>query len=71
MTAVGGTIHVPETAVDFSGGGFSNLVCRTNISPLVLTDVFLQFPRPAFQNQAVPQFLKTLAPGTFKGLFNP
>ena len=26
VTAVGGTINVPETAVFFSGGGFSNLV---------------------------------------------
>lgn len=26
VTAVGGTIHVPEIAVDFSGGGFSDLV---------------------------------------------
>ena len=26
VTAVGGTIHVPETAVFFSGGGFSDLV---------------------------------------------
>ena len=26
VTAVGGTIHVPETAVFFSGGGFSNVV---------------------------------------------
>ena len=26
VTAVGGTIHVPEVAVDFSGGGFSNFV---------------------------------------------
>ncbi|EKM59772.1 uncharacterized protein PHACADRAFT_250501 [Phanerochaete carnosa HHB-10118-sp] len=28
VTAVGGTIHVPETAVDFSGGGFSNFFSR-------------------------------------------
>ncbi len=26
VTAVGGTIHVPEVAVSFSGGGFSNTV---------------------------------------------
>lgn len=26
VTAVGGTIHVPEVAVSFSGGGFSNVV---------------------------------------------
>ncbi|KAJ3740978.1 peptidase S8/S53 domain-containing protein [Lentinula detonsa] len=28
VTAVGGTIHVPEVAVDFSGGGFSNYFAR-------------------------------------------
>lgn len=54
VTAVGGTINVPETAVDFSGGGFSNV-----------------FARPDYQSTAVPGFLKTLAPGTFEGLFNP
>ncbi|KAM5534444.1 hypothetical protein V8D89_011911 [Ganoderma adspersum] len=54
VTAVGGTIHVPETAVFFSGGGFSDL-----------------FPRPAYQNTAVTKFLNKLAPGTYKGLFNP
>ncbi|KAI0775866.1 tripeptidyl peptidase A [Trametes elegans] len=54
VTSVGGTIHIPETAVDFSGGGFSDV-----------------FPRPAFQQRAVSQFLKTLAPGTYEGLFNP
>lgn len=30
VTAVGGTIHVPETAVDFSGGGFSNFVSSSS-----------------------------------------
>ncbi|KIP08325.1 hypothetical protein PHLGIDRAFT_127064 [Phlebiopsis gigantea 11061_1 CR5-6] len=54
VTAVGGTIHVPERAVDFSGGGFSNY-----------------FPRPSYQDIAVPRFLKKLAPGTYAGLFNP
>jgi tripeptidyl-peptidase I len=28
VTAVGGTIHIPEVAVDFSGGGFSNYFSR-------------------------------------------
>lgn len=54
VTAVGGTVNVPETAVDFSGGGFSNL-----------------FDRPVYQALAVPEFLSKLAPGTYKGLFNP
>ncbi|OCH95935.1 tripeptidyl peptidase A [Obba rivulosa] len=54
VTAVGGTTHIPETAVFFSGGGFSNV-----------------FPRPAYQDIAVPEFLARLAPGKFEGLFNP
>ncbi|KAI0737695.1 tripeptidyl peptidase A [Daedaleopsis nitida] len=29
------------------------------------------FPRPAYQQLAVNKFLKTIAPGTFEGLFNP
>ncbi|KAH9059745.1 tripeptidyl peptidase A, partial [Lactarius vividus] len=28
VTAVGGTVHIPEVAVDFSGGGFSNYFLR-------------------------------------------
>ncbi|KAH9899475.1 tripeptidyl peptidase A [Cubamyces lactineus] len=54
VTAVGGTIHIPETAVFFSGGGFSDV-----------------FPRPTYQELAVSKFLSKLAPGTYKGLFNP
>ncbi|KAI0737696.1 tripeptidyl peptidase A [Daedaleopsis nitida] len=54
VTSVGGTVHVPETAVFFSGGGFSDV-----------------FPRPAYQQLAVSKFLNNLAPGTYKGLFNP
>ena len=30
-----------------------------------------QFPRPAYQDSAVGKFLNKLAPGTYKGLFNP
>ncbi|KAF8514827.1 peptidase S8/S53 domain-containing protein [Hysterangium stoloniferum] len=43
VTSVGGTVNVPERAVDRfgSGGGFSNF-----------------FPRPAYQNAAVNGFLK-------------
>ncbi|KAI0261846.1 tripeptidyl peptidase A [Gloeopeniophorella convolvens] len=54
VTTVGGTIHIPEVAVDFSGGGFSNY-----------------FPRPAYQEAAVANFLRHLPKGTFTGLFNP
>jgi len=54
VTAVGGTVGVPETAVTRfgSGGGFSNY-----------------FARPAYQNAAVTPFLKALG-NTNAGLFN-
>ncbi|TFK55639.1 tripeptidyl peptidase A [Heliocybe sulcata] len=54
VTAVGGTTHVPEVAVFFSGGGFSNY-----------------FDRPSYQTEAVTQYLASLAPGTYEGLYNP
>ncbi|KAF8514826.1 tripeptidyl peptidase A, partial [Hysterangium stoloniferum] len=55
ITAVGGTVNVPEVAVTSfgSGGGFSNF-----------------FPRPAYQDKAVLPFLKAIG-NTNKGLFNP
>ncbi|KAG2343675.1 subtilisin-like protein [Suillus weaverae] len=53
VTAVGGTINIPETAAYFSGGGFSNY-----------------FRRPSYQDDAVLTYLATLAPGTYKGLYN-
>lgn len=27
VTTIGGTVHIPEVAIGFSGGGFSDLVC--------------------------------------------
>jgi len=58
VTTVGATTRVtPEIAVTrfFSGGGFSNY-----------------FPRPAYQQVDVENYLlKSVAPGAFKGLFNP
>ncbi|KAG1752361.1 peptidase S8/S53 domain-containing protein [Suillus paluster] len=53
VTAVGGTVNIPETAANFSGGGFSNY-----------------FPRPSYQDAAVSAYLASLAPGTYKGLYN-
>ncbi|GJJ05822.1 hypothetical protein Clacol_000009 [Clathrus columnatus] len=55
VTAVGGTVNVPEVAVKSfgSGGGFSNI-----------------FSRPKFQNSAVLPFLKSIG-NTNKGFFNP
>ncbi|KDQ64445.1 hypothetical protein JAAARDRAFT_187770 [Jaapia argillacea MUCL 33604] len=54
VTAVGGTVNIPETAVWFSGGGFSNY-----------------FPRPPYQESAVPAYLNALPNGTYAGLYNP
>ncbi|KAG6861867.1 hypothetical protein C0995_011164 [Termitomyces sp. Mi166 len=56
VTSVGGTVGVPEVAVNrfFSGGGFSDY-----------------FERPSYQDNAVKAFLKTLPEGTYEGLFNP
>lgn len=74
VTAVGGTVRVPETAVSFSGGGFSDVVRDVLLSlrymRRMLTILQIQFPRPPFQELAVGKFLKTLPPGTFDGLFN-
>ncbi|VDB85317.1 unnamed protein product [Peniophora sp. CBMAI 1063] len=36
ITSVGGTINVPETAVDFSGGGFSNYFARPSYQDAVV-----------------------------------
>ncbi|KIJ37427.1 hypothetical protein M422DRAFT_260099 [Sphaerobolus stellatus SS14] len=55
VTAVGGTVNVPEVAVTRfgSGGGFSNY-----------------FPRPSYQDDAVVPFLKAIG-DLNKGFFNP
>ncbi|THV08229.1 tripeptidyl peptidase A [Dendrothele bispora CBS 962.96] len=55
VTSVGGTNNVPEIAVFFSGGGFSDLY----------------FPRPAYQDAVVSEYLANLPQGTYEGLFNP
>ena len=63
---------MPEIAVPFSGGGFSNVVCPTQVfMSRDLVFRYSQFPRPAYQEVAVSRFLKTLPKGTFAGLFNP
>lgn len=54
VTSVGGTVNVPEIAVFFSGGGFSD-----------------RYDRPAWQENAVKKFLKTLPKDLYKGLYNP
>ena len=72
MTSVGGTNYIPETAVFFSGGGFSNYVRSSHNCFNRYIDRFrLQFPRPNYQNAAVREYLQTLTPGTYEGLYNP
>lgn len=73
MTAVGATVNIPETAVSFSGGGFSNYV--RNLTAMIDTywnaNTLPQFVRPAYQEVAVSEYLTKLAPGTYEGLYAP
>ncbi|KAI0048684.1 tripeptidyl peptidase A, partial [Auriscalpium vulgare] len=55
VTAVGGTIYIPEVAVDFSGGGFSNYFTRPLYQESAVTEYLT----------------KQLPKGTYDGLFNP
>ncbi|KAJ3970810.1 peptidase S8/S53 domain-containing protein [Lentinula raphanica] len=48
VTAVGGTIHVPEVAVDFSGGGFSNYFSRPAYQDAAVSAFFENFPNGTF-----------------------
>ncbi|KAJ3718019.1 peptidase S8/S53 domain-containing protein [Lentinula guzmanii] len=48
VTAVGGTIHVPEVAVDFSGGGFSNYFARPAYQDAAVAAFFDNFPNGTF-----------------------
>jgi len=72
VTAVGGTVYIPEVAVDFSGGGFSNYV-RLLFVPCIFAHLTgaHQFLRPSWQEAAVGKFLASLPKGTYEGYFNP
>ncbi|KAJ3923716.1 subtilisin-like protein [Lentinula edodes] len=48
VTAVGGTIHVPEVAVDFSGGGFSNYFPRPSYQDAAVAAFFENFPNGTY-----------------------
>ncbi|THH33479.1 hypothetical protein EUX98_g707 [Antrodiella citrinella] len=48
VTAVGGTIHVPETAVDFSGGGFSNVFTRPSYQNAAVTKFLDKLPKGTY-----------------------
>jgi tripeptidyl-peptidase-1 len=69
VTAVGATVNIPETATNFSGGGFSNYVSNLTIIPAEML-TRSQFPRPDYQEAAVSEYLAKLAPGTYEGLYN-
>ncbi|TFY82758.1 hypothetical protein EWM64_g1251 [Hericium alpestre] len=49
VTAVGGTIHVPEVAVDFSGGGFSNYFARPWYQEAAVTGFLEKLPKGLYK----------------------
>ncbi|THH05863.1 hypothetical protein EW145_g4490 [Phellinidium pouzarii] len=48
VTAVGGTIFIPEVAVDFSGGGFSNFFARPAYQDTVVQAYLAAIPEGTF-----------------------
>ncbi|KAJ7228236.1 subtilisin-like protein [Mycena pura] len=48
VTAVGGTIHFPETAVSFSGGGFSNYFARPLYQEAAVTGFLDRLPKGTY-----------------------
>ncbi|KAI0925655.1 hypothetical protein AcV5_008333 [Taiwanofungus camphoratus] len=44
VTTVGGTIHIPERAVDFSGGGFSNVFSRPSYQDAAVSSFLDKLP---------------------------
>ncbi|KAJ7068686.1 tripeptidyl peptidase A [Mycena amicta] len=48
VTAVGGTVHFPETAVGFSGGGFSNYFARPAYQEKAVTKFLNQLPKGTY-----------------------
>ncbi|TFK79833.1 tripeptidyl peptidase A [Polyporus arcularius HHB13444] len=49
VTAVGGTIHVPETAVFFSGGGFSDVFPRPAYQEAAVTKFLKTLPKGTYE----------------------
>jgi tripeptidyl-peptidase-1 len=70
ITSVGGTISIPEVAVDFSGGGFSNYVSHVFAVQTCCVDVVLKFARPQYQDEVVSRYLDGIPEGVYEGLFN-
>jgi hypothetical protein len=57
VTGVGGTVNVPETAVSFSGGGFSDYFSRPKYQNKAIEDFFNIFPKGTYDglfNRCVP-----------------
>ncbi|TCD70002.1 hypothetical protein EIP91_005252 [Steccherinum ochraceum] len=48
VTSVGGTIHIPETAVDFSGGGFSNVFPRPSYQDVAVKGFLNKLPKGTY-----------------------
>jgi len=48
VTAVGGTIHFPETAVSFSGGGFSNYFARPSYQEAAVSAFLNKLPKGTY-----------------------
>jgi tripeptidyl-peptidase-1 len=76
VTAAGGTTHIPEVAVDFSGGGLATscvaLFRSGRVTTLFkLTRICFQVPAPEVARCRRGEFLKSLPSGTYAGLFNP
>ncbi|KAI9455152.1 tripeptidyl peptidase A [Lactarius psammicola] len=49
VTAVGGTVHVPEVAVDFSGGGFSNYFLRPIWQQIAVSKFLASLPKGTYE----------------------
>ncbi|KAI0299096.1 tripeptidyl peptidase A [Multifurca ochricompacta] len=48
VTAVGGTVHIPEVAVNFSGGGFSNYFPRPDWQHRAVTKYLKSLPKGTY-----------------------
>ncbi|KAJ7591538.1 tripeptidyl peptidase A [Mycena floridula] len=55
VTAVGGTVNIPETAVDFSGGGFSNYFARPAYQDAAVASFFKKLPKGTYAGLFNPQ----------------
>ncbi|KAK0461798.1 peptidase S8/S53 domain-containing protein [Desarmillaria tabescens] len=49
VTAIGGTVNVPEIAVDFSGGGFSNYFSRPSYQDAVIDAYLNMLPEGTYE----------------------